>query len=234
MWKRYRLCIPESLQRVSCSTVVAHPWVFGLGQEEKSGFYLSPPNAVNYLINRLAGADVSQDVTAILLAAPTLTEFVKQLTEAATVFPLPALNQIKRRAATASSLATTRMQIPATDGGLMPSAPLSASTISKSLNAQSVINAMGAAAIPGNPESITSMLADFASERAALLKEAKEELAQLQAGGVNVWSVSATGNTQTATRLMREEIPEADRVFTLALMFVGEDLAPLRAMLREI
>ncbi|HGM4960281.1 TPA: hypothetical protein ACKPZ6_003859 [Serratia liquefaciens] len=234
MWEQKRLHIPENLQGVTCSTVVAHPWVFGLGQEEDSGFYLSPPNAVNYLVTRLAGASVRQDVTVILLAAPTLAAFVAVLTTAAEVFPIAPLTQVQRRAKTAISLATSRMQLPAVAGGLPPAVPLSVSTTRQAVGAQSLIQAIADAAAPSTPEGITAALAEFTRSRAALLDAAKEGLAQLQAGNVDVWAVSAIGDTQTAARLMREGVPEADRVFTLALMFVGDDLAPLRTMLGEL
>jgi hypothetical protein len=231
MWEQKRLHIPENLQGVTCSTVVAHPWVFGLGQEEDSGFYLSPPNAVNYLVSRLAGASVRQDVTVILLTSPTLAAFVTQLTSAAEVFPMPTLTQVQRRAKTAISLATSRMQLPAVAGGLPPAVALSVSTTRLATGAQSLIQAIADAAVPSTPEGITAQLAEFTQQRAALLEAAKDGLAQLQAGSIAVWAVSAIGDTQTATRLMRDAVPEADRVFTLALMFVGDDLAPLRAML---
>jgi len=234
MWEKKRLHIPENLQGVTCSTVVAHPWVFGLGQEEDSGFYLSPPNAVNYLVSRLAGASVRQDVTVIMLAAPTLAAFVTLLTTAAEVFPIAPLTQVERRATAAISLATSRMQLPAVAAGLPPAVSLSVSTTRQAAGAQSLIQAIADAAAPSTPEGITAALAEFAKSRATLLEAAKEGLAQLQAGSVDVWAVSAIGDTQKAARLMREDVPEADRVFTLALMFVGDDLAPLRAMLGEL
>jgi hypothetical protein len=234
MWEQKRLHIPENWEGTVCSTVVAHPWAFGLGQEEDSGFYLSPPNAITYLVNRLAGASVQQDVTVIMLASPTLPAFVTQLASAAEVFPIPALTQVQRRAKTAISLATSRMQLPAVSGGLPPAVPLSVKTTRQAAGAQMLIQAIADTVVPSTPEGITAALADFAQSRASLLAAAKEGLQQLQAGSVTVWALSAVGDTQTAARLMRDAIPESDTVFTLALMFIGDDLAPLRAMLGEL
>jgi hypothetical protein len=234
MWEQKRLHIPENLGAVTCSTLVAHPWVFGLGQEEESGFYLSPPNAVNYLVNKLAGASVRQDVSVIMLTAPTLASFATLLAAAADVFPIPALTQVQRRATTAIGLATSRMQLPAISNGLPPAVPLSVSTTRQAAGVQDMIQAFAESIAPSTPESVTVALAAFAQQRAALLDAAKQGLQQLQAGSVPVWSISAIGDTQAAARLMRDAVPVSDNVFTLALMFVGDDLAPLRAMLGEL
>lgn len=234
MWAKKRLHIPENLQPVTCATVAAHPWVFGLGQEENSGFYLSPPNAINYLVERLSGVPVRQDVTVMLWTAPTLPAFILQLGAAAEVFPVAPLTQVQRRASTAASLASSRMQLPAMASGLPPAVPLSVNTTRQAAGAQSLIRAMADAAAPSTPEGVGLALAEFAQSRASLLEAARAGLAQVQSGSMTVWTVSAIGDTQTAARLMREDVPEADRVFTLALMFVGEDLAPLRAMLGEL
>jgi hypothetical protein len=234
MWQEKRLRIPSDLAAVTCSTVVAHPWVFGLGQEEKSGFYLSPPNAISYLVDRLAGASVRQDVTVIMLAAPTLAAFATLLATAADVFPIPVLTQVQRRAVTAQGLATSRMQLPAMSNGLPPAVALSVGTTRQAAGVQSMIQAFADSVVPATPAGVTAALAEFTRYRAAALDAAKQGLQQLQANSVPVWAVSAIGNTQTAARLMRDAVPVPDNVYTLAMMFVGDDLGPLRGLLGEL
>ncbi|NXZ86299.1 hypothetical protein HZI30_05040 [Serratia fonticola] len=234
MWQKKRLRIPQGLQPVTCSTVAAHPWVFGLGQEEPSGFYLSPPNAVDYLTSRLAGAAERQDVTVVMLTAPTLATFIGTLAQAASVLPIPALTQIHRRATTAASLMTSKMQIPAAPGGLPASVPLSIVTTRAAAGVQALQQGVTDAGIGGGIEDIGTALAAFSAQRATLLDEATNALAQLQAGSFSAWVLSATDSVQTAAALMRKDIPDTDAIFTLALMFVGADLAPLRAMVAEV
>ncbi|EPN2803333.1 hypothetical protein ACTWOG_000982 [Serratia marcescens] len=230
MWEEKQLRIPKNTQSVICSSVMAHPWVFGLGQEESSGFYLSPPNAVEYLVKRLASAPVAQDVTALMFTATTLPAFVSTLATAAQVFPLPALTQLQRRAATAAQLATTKMQLPARPGGLPPAAALSLATTRQAYGAQNLIAAAGEALLPGAPAEIESALASLATLRATLLQEALDTLELLQAGSVPVWAVSAEGSTQLAISRLRDNIPNPDAIFTAAMLFVGDDLTPLRDM----
>ncbi|WP_411705656.1 hypothetical protein [Edaphovirga cremea] len=233
MWQKKFLRIPPDLRAVTCSTVAAHPWTFGLGKAEPSGVYLSPPNAIDYLIGRLAGTAVRQDVTVMMLTASTLAEFIGRLALAADVLPIPALTQIHRRASTAASLASSKMQLPAAPGGLPAPVPLSIITTRAAAGAQALQKAIADAGIGGDIDDIGTALAMFSAQRATLLNEAKSALQQLQAGSFAAWVLSAT-DTQTAAALLREDVPDADAAFTLALMFVGADLAPLREMVTDL
>lgn len=229
MWQRQQLKIPANIQPATCSTVAAHPWVFGLGHSEVSGSYLSPVNAVDYLVNRLAGADTRQDISVFMFTANTLAEFVSALASAASTLPIAALTQVQRRANAAAGLAQSKMQIPATPGGLPPCVPLSITTT----RAAAAITDMQQAvtgAVSSGLSGISDELAAFAAQRAHMLSAALGSLDELQAGRVEAWVFNATGDTQTAAALMKKDIPAQDAVFTLALMFIGPDLAPLRAM----
>lgn len=230
MWHKSTLRIPPNLAPVNCSTVAAHPWAFGVGQTEKSGSFLSPANAVNALASRLAGVDNNQDVLILLISAKILAEFITLLTAAAEVFPIPALTQVQRRAKAALSLDVSKMQIPARPGGLPASAPLSVATTRLASGAQALQKAISDTAAGSSSETIGSALVAFKQQRAALLAEAKNSLEQLQGASVPLWSLSVEGNSQTAIAEMKKDIPDSQAIFSLAIMFVGADLAPLRAM----
>lgn len=230
MWRKSLLRIPPNLAPVNCSTVAAHPWAFGVGQTEKSGSFLSPVNAVNALASRLAGADSEQDVVVFLITATSLGQFITLLTAAAEVFPIPALNQVQRRAKAALSLDTSKMQIPARPGGLPASAPLSVATTRMASGAQALQKAISDTTAGSSSEAIGTALAAFKQQRAALLADAKNSLEQLQGASVPIWAFSVEGNTQTAIAEMKKDIPDSQAIFSLALLFVGADLAPLRAM----
>ncbi|AJJ68153.1 hypothetical protein [Yersinia pseudotuberculosis] len=229
-WHKSTLRIPKNLAPVSCSTVAVHPWSFGVGQTEKSGSFLSPDNAINALASRLTGADSDQDVLILLITAKTLAEFITLLTAAAEVFPIPSLTQVQRRAKAALSLDSSKMQIPAKPGGLPASAPLSVATTRQASGAQALQKAISDTAAGSSSAAIGAALAAFAQQRAALLAGAASSLGQLQGASVPVWSLSVEGNTQTAITTMKKDIPDGQAIFSLALLFVGADLAPLRAM----
>ncbi|OWF73333.1 hypothetical protein B4902_08650 [Yersinia frederiksenii] len=230
MWHKSVLRIPANLAPVNCSTVAAHPWAFGVGQTEESGSFLSPVNAINNLASRLVGVNGDQDVVILLITAKTLAEFITLLTAAAEVFPIPALTQVQRRAKAALSLDVSKMQIPARPGGLPAAAPLSVATTRQASGAQALQKAISDTAAGSSSEAIGVALAAFKQQRAALLNEANNSLEQLQGASVPVWSISVEGNTQTAITEMKKDIPDSQAVFSLAVMFVGADLAPLRAM----
>lgn len=230
MWRKSTLRIPANLAPVNCSTVAVHPWAFGVGQTERAGSFLSPANAINTLASRLAGADSNQDVVVLLVTATTLGQFITLLTTAAEVFPIPALTQVQRRAKAALSLDASKMQIPARPGGLPASAPLSVATTRMASGAQALQKAISDTAAGSSSEAIGTALAAFSQQRAAILAEAMSGLEQLQGASVPVWSLAVEGNTQTAIAEMKKEIPDSQAIFSLALLFVGADLAPLRAM----
>ncbi|RQM39117.1 hypothetical protein [Erwinia psidii] len=231
MWREMQLAISDGAAPV-CSVLAAHPWVYGLGQAEESGVYLSPLNAVAWLRQRLSAAPVRQDVTAIMLTAATLSEFISRLAALAAVFPLPAVMQVWRRAKTAQSIDITKMQIPAASAGLPAACPLSVPTLRSAAAAAAVSGLANATSVTG--DGVADALSAFNVQRSALINEAKTTLAQAQTAAVNVWSISARQDTGTAGGLMQDSIPNPDHIFTLALLFTGDDLAALRTMLRDI
>lgn len=231
MWQKKRLSVSPSAAGMVCSVLTAHPWVYGLGQSEVSGVYLSPVNAVAWLRQRLNAAPVRQDVTAIMLTAATLGEFISRLAALAAVFPQPAVMQVLRRARTAQSLDSTKMQIPTTSASLPAPCPLSVATLRSAAAAAAVSGLANAAAVTAADLAVAQ--AAFTAQRARLINEAQSALAQAQTAAVNVWGVSARQDTGAAARMMNEGIPHADRVFTLAQVFIGNDLAALRAMLGQ-
>lgn len=232
-WGKKRLRIPENLSGVTCSTVVAHPWVFGLGKQEDSGFYLSPENAVNYLSDKLKNTDINQDVTVFMWTATTLIDFINVTTAAAGVFPIPALTQVQRRATSAVSLAESRMQLPSIPGDLPMPVSLSVNTTRAASGAQGVADAVKNASSAVSIDALGDLLTAFASKKAQLLADAADLLKQLQGNSCDVWEISIKQDTQLAVREMMADIPTPDAIFTVAVMFVGQDLGPLRGMVSQ-
>ncbi|EIY5008390.1 hypothetical protein I4540_17910 [Klebsiella michiganensis] len=227
MWAKKRLAPSAAADGLMCSVLVVHPWT-SAGQRTGTGHYLSPGNAIESAASRLAGAAAGADVTAWLITAPTLTEFISQLASLAAIFPLPEVSALYRRAATAASLATSRMQIPSTPGGLPAARALSVSTLRRAaLSAQTA--SAGQAATPD----LSSALAAFKQQRAALIAAAEQESVGIGAQSLAVYSVSVAGDVTGAIREIREDIPDTDHVFTLCLAFIGDDLTAIRGMLHD-
>jgi len=228
MWHQKRLTLSGNAGAIICSVLAVNPWTPGAGKQESSGVYLSPENAIEWAARKLAGAPSSLDVTAMLFSAPTLPAFVDVLAVAAAIFPVTQLTQVWRRAASAVSLLETRMQIPAMEGGLPVAAALSVPTLRQASAANALISAAGAS-LPG----ISEALAAFKVQRADLLADAQKQLQQLSGQSLVVRTVSTVRNTAGAIREMRDDIPAPDHVFTLCLVFAGEDLSTLRGMLKD-
>lgn len=225
MWQK-KIFTPAAAD-VICSTIAISPWTPRAGRREPSGYYLSPENAIAFAAGKLAGAPAGYDVTALLVTGGTLPGFIAALSTLAGAFPLPAVEQVYRRARTALTLNESRMQIPALAGGLPAAAPLSVATMRRAAAATAVIGT-GSPSLPD----IDSALQAFRQQRAELLAAARQQLDEITAGAVGVYAVSASG-LANALRAMKENIPHPDHVFSLCLIFAGADLAPLRGMLRD-
>ncbi|WP_085841462.1 hypothetical protein [Enterobacter asburiae] len=228
MWQSKKLTVTGDVGAIICSVLAVHPWTPGAGKQESSGVYLSPENAIEWAAKKLAGAPSSMDVTALLFSAPTLPSFVDVLAAAAAIFPVTQLTQVWRRAGSALNLLETRMQIPAMAGGLPAAAALSVPTLRQASAAQALISSAG-----GSLPDIGEALAAFKLQRANLLADAQEQLQQLSSHSLAVRSVSTVRNTAGAIREMRDDIPTPDHVFTLCLVFAGEDLSTMRGMLKD-
>ncbi|MDZ7322941.1 hypothetical protein N4G41_15005 [Kosakonia sacchari] len=228
MWHQKKLTLSGDAGAIICSVLAVHPWTPGAGKQESSGVYLSPENAIEWAAKKLAGAPSTLDVTAILFTAPTLSAFVSVLATAAEIFPVTQLTQVWRRANSALSLSETRLQLPAVAGGLPAVAALSVPTLRQAGTAQTLLSAAGIA-LPDLGEA----LAAFKIQRASLLADAGKQLQQLTGTSLDVRAISAVRNTTGAVREMRDEIPSPDHVFTLCLVFAGEDLSALREMLKD-
>jgi hypothetical protein len=228
MWQSKKLTVTGDAGAIICSVLAISPWTPGAGKQESSGVYLSPENAIEWAAKKLAGAPSSLDVTAMLFSAPTLPAFVDVLATAAAIFPVTQLTQVWRRAGSALNLLETRMQIPAMAGGLPAAAALSVPTLRQAGAAQALISAAGGS-LPG----IGEALAAFKTQRANLLADAQQQLQQLSGQSLAVRAVSTVRNTAGAIREMRDDIPAPDHVFTLCLVFAGDDLSTLRGMLKD-
>lgn len=233
MWREARLRIVSVFAApVACSILPAHPWVYGLGQSTGNGAYLSPPNAVQYLADRLIATDGNGSVIVLMVCANTCADFVSALQELAGVFPASAFTQVSRMAAAAAELETVKMQLPQTSaGGLPATVPLTVPSIRTALNARRVAAAQQEAANGFQEWRLTEMLAGFIEERASQLAAVASELKELEAGSVRVQVFTYKGSFSTAAAEIVKGVPMASAVYTAAMMLTGDNLTPIERMI---
>lgn len=234
MWRKAILSLPANLAAVNCALLSVHPWVYGVGRHEESGQYLSPQNAVDYLAGKLAGAGGAQQVVAFMICAADHAGFMQALRQFSQVLPLPTIAQVSRMAATAATLATTKMQLPAAGGAGLPlPQPLSTASTRLMMNAQRITAAKQAASAGVTVEGVQSALAGFSAAKAKALAKMESTLTDVLAATTPAWVFTGRNHPATLAREIKKDVPQSDAVFTLATLFVGEDLTPLEAMIHD-
>ncbi|WP_426576728.1 hypothetical protein ACP179_20645 [Xenorhabdus stockiae] len=232
-WQRKTLQLSPTLSGLSAAIVPVHPFIYGIGQQTDSGSYLSPTNAIETLATKLTGAGHINSLI-LMVCAKTHAEFMQHLTQFSAVLPLPALAQVKRMAKTAESLATTKMQLPGKLGGGLPlPQPLSTATSRQAVNAQLIAKAKAQASTGSSIAGLKSQLTALTAARQSALQHVTEAMNGLAGKSATVWAFSGTGNGAHVAEKLRKNIPEPDAVYTLAVLFAGDDLRPLERMLHH-
>ncbi|PHM39811.1 phage protein [Xenorhabdus mauleonii] len=230
-WQRKTLQLSPTLSGISASIVPVHPFIYGVGQQANSGSYLSPTNAVHYLSNKLTGAG-TLNALVLMICAKTHDDFMQHLTQFSSVLPLPVFSQVTRMAKTAGNLAITKMQLPGKQGGGLPlPQPLSTATSRAAANAQLIAQAKTQASAGNSLAELKSQITNFATARQNALQQVSDALSGAMGKTVSVWAFTGTGNGALLAEKMRQDIPEPDAVYTLATLFVGDDISSLERML---
>lgn len=233
MWALSKIQFVGKMSQINCSIVPAHPWVYGLGQLNESGGYLSPVNALGYLAGKLATSGDNGDVIIMMIAENTHDIFMTALKELAAVFPAPAFTQVSRMAAAAAELSAVKMQLPVKVDALPVAAPLSVSTNRLAANAQRIAAAQLEAATGTNPAALQSQVAGFIKERAAQLAALNGAMDELKQASAKAWTFSYTGNHSAAALELLKGIPLTTAVHTAAMMFIGDSLSDLQGMIHD-
>lgn len=235
MWRLSDIKINESLSDESCVITPAHPWVYGVGQQTSNGIYLSPENAVSYLVNQLSlVASDTSEVVIFLVAGSGHDDFMQSLGALADVLPVPAITQVKRLAQSAAALLSERMIIPSPAAALSASVQFSTPTTRAAQNAVRVAEAQAQAASGFSLAGAKAALADFIRERAGILEEVASGLDALKSKSARAWTFSGQGDITTTLRSMMKGIPAASAVHCAAVMMVGENLDGIRGMIHEL
>lgn len=232
MWHQGEVRLVNNADVNNISAVMAHPWVYGLGQKTANGIYLSPLNAVGWLAEKLASLTDSVDVVIFMVAGQTHDEFMANIEPLTSVFPAPAFTQVSRLARSAAELATVKMQIPAKAANALPSpGPLSVSTMRSMRSAAAVASAAASGSL--SMTDLKACLADFTAVRAGLLSGIENEAGELADKSARAWVFTATGSGAELVRELLTDIPAASSIYTAAIMLSGSDLSSIRGMIHD-
>ncbi|MEZ6877622.1 hypothetical protein [Enterobacter sp. KBR-315C3_2022] len=235
MWREARIAFTDSVAALNCTVIPAHPWIYGLGQQTENGAYLSPVNAITYMVDKLAGMGGTADIVIMMVAGQTHSSFMDGLNQLADVFPLPAFVQVKRLAQSAVELAAEKMQIPAKYSPELGAAiPLSVPTNRMALAAAAVKKAQEEAAAAVDMDELKKQLTEFAQLRDGVLGDIASGLEELQGKSAKAWVFTARGDLTATLLELVKGIPLQSSVYTAAMMLIGDNLDGIKGMIHDI
>lgn len=216
---------------ISCSQLCFHPWSGNTGNITPSGRYLSPTNAVAALLPYLTESK-EKDIVTLMLCAPTAGDFLGLARQFSSALPLPEIGRLCRIIVSQLSLTASKMQLPAKPATTLPP-PIALSTqTTRSLSRAASI------AQAGTPSelslaALSCALKQFRQTREMALQEIASQQQALQQLSCPVWRFCSTGDIRQAAAQMQKNIPHPEWVFTAVMLFVGDDLSPLRKALHD-
>ncbi|HDR2889429.1 TPA: hypothetical protein I4G69_000239 [Enterobacter asburiae] len=234
MWREAKIAFPDDISSMGCAVIPAHPWVYGLGQQTANGNYLSPVNAVSYLVSKLASMDNVRDVVIVMVASSSHDSFMSGLTQLCEVIPFPDLTQVKRLAQSTAELAREKMKIPAGYNSLPSAVPLSVPTSRAALAAAAVKAAGAEAAAGAGMNNLKKQLSDFAQLRDSMMSDIARGLSELQGKSARAWVFTGDGNPATTLAALVKDIPLPSAVHTAAILLAGDDLNAIKGMIHDI
>lgn len=230
-WKQGNLRIPAQLQSLSCRVIAAHPWVPELGLHTSTGGYLSPLNAVEYLGRKLMENGAGTHNIIMMVCEKSHGDLLNSLDAVSTVLPVPELRQVRRLAQSFGELEQVKMLLPSVAAALPAPITVATSTTRAAMNALRVQAAKAEAAVSTGISDMTTMLTSFAGERASVLANISQGLADLQAKSAKAWFFNMKGDVLTTAVELVKNLPQPDAVHTAAILFTGSDLSALEAMI---
>lgn len=215
--------------------IAVHNWTFGAGQEEDSGVYLSPPNAVKRLAEKLRdGADLRMgaggEAVCLLVCAGQIADFVSKLASVCAVIPAPGFTQALNAAQARAGLESQKMQRAA--ALTYPAWPEAGDLIEKNhRDARRVLLSEMAMLAAHKTRAPVDTLAALVSLRGQAISGIADDFARLDATA-QAWSWTGSGSCASlAAELDASSPPDHSFIFTAAVLFTGADLSFLRGCL---
>ncbi|MDC9590007.1 hypothetical protein PSI23_12015, partial [Xenorhabdus sp. XENO-10] len=111
--------------------------------------------------------------------------------------------------------------------------PLSTATSRQAINAQLIAKANAQASAGSSLAGLKSQLSGFTTARQNALQHVTDALNGIKDKSASVWAFSGKGDGVHLAEKLRQNIPEPDAVYTLAVLFAGDDIRPLEKMLHH-
>ena len=127
------------------------------------------------------------------------------------------------------------MQLPGKAGNSLPAAlPLSVSTNRAALNALRAAQAQVESSAGSSLAGMQAELASFAAEHASQLAQIQEGLDALKGLSAKAWVFTGSGDLVTMASELVKTVPQPSAVYTVAMMFVADDLGSLGGMIHDV
>ncbi|HBC5395727.1 hypothetical protein [Escherichia coli] len=213
--------------------IAVHNWTFGAGKEEESGTYLSPPNAVKRLAEKLRdGADLRAgaggEAVCLMVCAGQIGDFVSKLVKVCEVLPAPGFTQALNTARAYSGNEAQKMQKP---GALTyPAWPEPGDLVEKNhRESRRLLLAEMAMLAAHKTRAPVDVLAELVRLRKKAVDDLAKEFDEMAALTASVWSWTGSGGGKSlAASLESSGPPDHSFIFTAAVLFVGADLSFLK------
>lgn len=213
--------------------IAVHNWTFGVGKQEPSGTYLSPPNAIKRLAEKLrdsADRGAGGEAVCMLVCAGQHAEFIDKLAKVCDIIPAPGFTQALTTARAHAGLEALKMQRPA--ALTYPAWPEPGELVEKNhRESRRVLLSEMAMLGAHRTRSPVDTLAELVKLREKTVSDLAGRFSE-QDGGVPVWSWTGTGGPASlAAALEASSPPDYSNIFTAAVLFTGADLTFLRGCL---
>ncbi|WP_019615472.1 hypothetical protein [Psychromonas ossibalaenae] len=197
------------------TVLTVSPYQFQVGDQQTSGAYLNPQQAVNCLADKLRDqVDKNRPAgqlycIAVMVSESQLNQFASVLSNLVSVFPLPDWGQVARQSTALSTQSVDKLFQPASisQPRFKPAANLHASPLRDALYYQGAQIAT-LESLAHDKTHVIDKLQVLASKRAGKLAEISETVNALKNLTGSVWSMSLNGSTESiATQLSQAPVP---------------------------
>ena len=213
-----------------------HNWTHGI--EEKSNRYLSPENAVKALAVKLTDYNDPnrplgvQDIVVIMVTASDIDSFMQALDNVRALLPEPTFKQAFDYAKASKDLQVSKMvktptiSSPAFAGG---------ADITPGSNRimQSILRNATSAAVAAQTGDPSAAIAALVQAKQARERQNQQQVTKLLNASAQVYAFTAVDLLDRVETNIKQDVPSAANVFTACVMFIGDDLTPIREMLND-
>lgn len=242
MWKPSQLCLPRSHLitgggnasfSFKGSKFAVHNWTHG--KTEASGKFLSPENAMRAVQSKFSDYDdpnrpqEAVDAVLLLVTDTNVGNFIQRLEALALLLNYSEVKQALAYAKGSQTLEASKMTRPQTIRypNFSQGADLTP-PIGRMMNA--LQSSTPSATNPPDPFALIAQLKAQKQAKAEAQAKQQKALANVKA---TVWAFADRGFLDMLAERLFDNLPTAENVYSFALVFVGENLQPLKAMLQK-